>query len=200
MISEKPPAREEIIPLLHMFSSFHPMGKGVEQFLLKNVYRCNAPKGKFLVRNGEVCDCIYFIKKGMLRGFIQEGHREITTWFALENELVAAIRTFVDNMPTKENIQAIEDCEMLAMKITDLDKLYQKFPSFNIVGRKVMEIYYVLAENRAYITRLHDAEKKYELFLQLYAHIANRVQLTYIASFLGITIETLSRVRSKKRA
>jgi len=89
MVHEKPPTREEIIPLLQLFSNFHPMGKGVEQFLLKNVYRCNASKGKFLVRNGEVCDSILFIKKGMLRGFIKEGNREITTWFALENELVA---------------------------------------------------------------------------------------------------------------
>lgn len=134
----------------------------------------------------------------MLRGFIKEGKREVTTWFALENELVAAIRTFTPNVSSKENIQAIEDCDMFAMKIADLDRLYLKYPSFNIVGRKVMELYYVLAENRAFITRMHNAGRKYELFLESYSHIANRVQLTYIASFLGISVETLSRERAKK--
>lgn len=190
-------AKQDLALILQLFNSFHPVGKGIEQYLSKAVYRCELPKGKFLVKNGEVCDSVYFIKKGLLRGFIKENDKEITTWFALENELVAAIATFMQEIPTRENIQAIEDCELLAMKLTDLEKLYLKYPSFNIIGRKVMEMYYVLAENRAYICRLHDAEKKYELFLQHFSHFANRVQLTYVASFLGITIETLSRVRSK---
>jgi CRP-like cAMP-binding protein len=198
MKPEKHPTREDLLPLLQLFNSFHPVGKGIEQHILKTAYACNVAKGKYLIKNGEHCDSVYFIKKGMLRGFIKEGNKEITTWFALENELVAAISMFTSNVLTKENIQAIEDCEMFAMKITDLDKLYLKYPSFNIIGRKVMELYYVLAENRAFLTRLHDAQKKYDLFLQLYSHIANRIQLTYIASFLGVTIETLSRVRAKK--
>lgn len=197
MTNGKRPTREELLPLLYMFNSLHPISKRIEQYLLKVVYRCNISKGKFLLRNGEFCDSVYFIKKGLLRGFIKENNKDITTWFALENELVAAIRTFVTNMPTKENIQALEDCEMFAMKITDLDKLYLKYPSFNVIGRKVMELYYVLAENRTYIIRMHEAEQKYELFLQLYSHIATRIPITHIASFLGITVETLSRVRSK---
>jgi len=188
----------ELIQLLRVFNSIHPVVKGVEQFLQKNIYRCSLVKGKYLVRDGEVCDSIYFINKGLLRGFIREDEKEITTWFALENELVAAISTFAQGHPTREYIQAIEDCELLAMKITDMDRLYARYPSFNIVGRKVMELYYYLAENRAYITRLHDAEKKYELYLRYFSHFANRVQVTYVASFLGMSIETLSRVRAKK--
>lgn len=198
MKPQKHPTKEDLLPLLQLFNSFHPIGKGIERYILKTTYSCGIAKGKYLIRNGEFCDSVYFIKKGMLRGFIKEGKREVTTWFALENELVAAIRTFTPNVAIKENIQAIENCEMFAMKVADLDRLYLKYPSFNIIGRKVMELYYVLAENRAYITRMHNAGKKYELFLELYSHIANRIQLTYIASFLGITIETLSRERAKK--
>lgn len=197
MINGKRPTKEELLPLLQLFNSLHPIGKRIEQYILKTAYRCSLVKGKFLLKNGEHCDSVYFIKKGLLRGFIKENDREITTWFALENELVAAIRTFALNTPAKENIQALEDCEMFAMKVTDLNNLYLKYPSFNIIGRKVMELYYVLAENRTYIIRMHEAEQKYELFLQLYAHIATRIPLTHIASFLGITVETLSRVRSK---
>src|SRR5688572_1688862 len=145
--------KEELLPLLQLFNSIHPIGKRIEEYLLKTVYHCNVSKGKLLLRDGEFCDSIYFIKKGLLRGFIKENNKDITTWFAFENELVAAIRTFVTSMPTKENIQALEDCEMYAIKIKDLDKLYLKYPSFNIIGRKVMELYYVLAENRTYIIR-----------------------------------------------
>jgi len=180
-----------------MLSAIQPLGKGIEQQLLKNVYCCNIPKGKYVLRNGEVCHSIYFIKKGLLRGFIKEKNKEVTTWFTAENELVAAIRSFLLQIATIENIQAVEDCELLAISFSDLNKLYQKYPSFNIIGRKVTEVNYMSADYRAYITRLHDAEEKYKLFLESYSHLANRLQVTHVASFLGITIETLSRIRTK---
>jgi CRP-like cAMP-binding protein len=197
MTPKKRPTKQDLVPILQVFNSFHPIGKGVERFLLKHCYCIDLTKEKYLLRNGEKCDSVYFVKKGLLRGFVKENNKEITTWFALENEMVAALTTFVMQLPAQENIQAIEDCELVALTIADLDRLYIKYPSFNVIGRKVMELYYVLAENRAYICRLHDADRKYELFLQYFSHFANRVKLTYIASFLGITIETLSRVRAK---
>lgn len=194
---ERHPTKEELAPLLQVFNSFHPVGKGVEQYLLKNMYCCSVTKGRLLVKSGERCDSIYFVKKGVLRGFIEEGDKEITTWLTMENEIVAAIGSFLLQTPTPENMQAIEDCELMGIKFTNLDRLYLQHPSFNIVGRKITELYYVYAENRSYITRLHDAQKKYELFLQFYPHFINRIPLKYIASFLGMTIETLSRVRGK---
>jgi len=194
---ERHPTKEEIAPLLQVFNSFHPVGKGVEQYLLKNMYCCSVTKGQLLVKSGERCDSIYFVKKGVLRGFIEENNKEITTWLTMENEIVAAIGSFLLQVPTPENMQAVEDCELMGIKFANLDRLYLQHPSFNIVGRKITELYYVYAENRAYITRLHDAQKKYELFLQFYPHFINRIPLKYIASFLGMTIETLSRVRGK---
>lgn len=191
------PAKEELIPLFQMLNTFHPVGQGVKQHLLKNVYFRNVPKGRYLLQDGEICHSLYFIKKGLLRGFIKENNKEITTWFAIENEMAAAIRSFLLQIATIENIQAVEDCELLAIDFSDLNKMYQKYPSFNIIGRKITEFHYTSADIRAYITRLHDAKKKYALFLESYSHLANRVQLTHVASFLGITIETLSRVRAK---
>ncbi|MVT10018.1 Crp/Fnr family transcriptional regulator [Chitinophaga tropicalis] len=197
MNTKKPAAKEELIPVLQMLNTFHPVGKGIEQNLLKSAYSINIPKGKYLLQSGEISRDIYFIKKGLLRGFILEGNKEITTWFAMENEMAAGIRSFLLQAETVENIQAVEDCELVAISYSDLNKIYQRYPSFNIIGRKITEFHYTSAENRAYITRLHDAEKKYALFLDSYPHLANRVKVTYVASFLGITIETLSRVRGK---
>ncbi|SDF24640.1 Crp/Fnr family transcriptional regulator [Chitinophaga filiformis] len=200
MNTRKQPAKEDLIPLWQLLNSFHPVGKGIEQHLLKSIYCCSIPKGKYLLRNGEISHSLYFIRKGLLRGFIKEENKEITTWFAMENEMASGIRSFLLQIETVENIQAVEDCELLAISFSDLNKIYEKYPSFNITGRKITEFHYTSAENRAYITRLHDAEKKYALFLEFYPQFANRIQLTYVASFLGITIETLSRVRSKTSA
>jgi len=197
---KRPPSKEELLPLLQLFDSFHPVGKGVENYLLKNMYYSHIPKGGYLVRTGEICDSLAFITRGVMRSFIEEDGKEVTTRFGREYELVTTLDSFILHTPTLENIQAVEDCEFVAISSASLNKLYQKYPSFNIIGRKLMESYYIYAEKRAYITRLRDAEKKYELFLQYFSSFANRIQLTYIASFLGITIETLSRVRAKASA
>ena len=86
---------------------------------------------------------------------------------------------------------------MLALTLADLERLYEQHPEFNIVSRKLLQQYYSDAEGRAFIARLTNAETKYKQFLIRYSHFANRIPLTYIASFLGITLETLSRVRRK---
>lgn len=150
-----------------------------------------------------MCEHIYFIKKGSVRGFIKEGDKDITTWITAENELVTSIYGLSKKRPALENMQALEDCEMLTLTLADLENLYLQFPEFNIVTRKLLERYYQDAEGRAFIARLTNAENKYTQFLAKYGHLSNRIPLKYIASFLGMTLETLSRVRkrlSSKRA
>ena len=132
-----------------------------------------------------------------MRGFIKEGKKDITTWITAENEVVSSISTLDSRTPAMENMQAIDNCELLALTYPDFQDLYIKFPEFNIVVRKVLQKYYQDAEGRAFIARLTNAEKKYQLFITRYGHLANRIPLKYIASFLGITLETLSRVRKK---
>jgi CRP-like cAMP-binding protein len=86
---------------------------------------------------------------------------------------------------------------LIALTWGDYQDLFIKFPEFNIVARKILQKYYQDAEGRAFIARLTNAENKYRLFIAKYGHLANRIPLKYIASFLGITLETLSRVRKR---
>lgn len=189
---------EEAYLMIALANSLYPISEGANQFLLKNTYIKSVKKGKMLLKAGEICTNMYFVSKGVLRGFVKEGEREITTWISTDGELVSAISSFILQMPTNENIHAIEDCELISLSHNDLEKMYIKFPSFNITVRKLTEIYYMHAEHRAYIARLKNAEQKYQIFLKQYGHLANRVPVKYIASFLGITLETLSRLRGKK--
>jgi CRP-like cAMP-binding protein len=189
---------EEASPMIALANSLFPLTEGANQFLLKNTYSRNIKKGRLLLKAGEVCTNMYFVRKGVLRGFVKDGEREITTWISTDGELVSAISSFILQKPTNENIHAIEDCELIALSHSDLEIMYAKFPSFNITVRKLTEIYYMHAEHRAYIARLKSADQKYQLFLKQYGHLSNRVPVKYIASFLGITLETLSRLRGKK--
>jgi len=150
-----------------------------------------------ILKAGQVCEYVYFIKKGAVRGFVTEGDKDITTWITAENELVTSIYGLSTRRPALENMQAIEDCEMLTLSYTDIENMYLQYPEFNIVTRKLLERYYQDAEDRAFIARLTNAENKYTQFLARYGHLSNRIPLKFIASFLGMTLETLSRVRKR---
>ena len=99
--------------------------------------------------------------------------------------------------PVKENIQVLDDAELFVMTLEDLRDLYNRFPEFNILVRNLLQKYYADAESRAYIARLTKAENKYRYFLEIHPGLVNRVPLKYIASYLGMTLETLSRIRKK---
>ncbi|HET9826692.1 MAG TPA: Crp/Fnr family transcriptional regulator [Chitinophagaceae bacterium] len=188
---------QDTTPLISALSYFHPLSEGIENYIKQRVFPSSFLKGELLLQAGNICENIYFIRKGAVRGFIKEGDKDITTWITAENEIVSSIYRLYSNQPAAENIQAIEDCEMLTLAVADLEKLYIEFPDFNVVARKLVERYYVDAEERAFIARLTNAEHKYSLFITRYAHLTNRIPLKYIASFLGMTLETLSRVRKR---
>lgn len=185
-------------PLLQLLGSVKPLHKKLAKFIDQQLVPCSISKGKLLLKPGEVCTHIFFIRSGVLRGFVKDGRKDITTWISVENEMVAAISSFVFQEKGIEYIQALEDCELLALAHADLERIYVKFPSFNAIARKIYEQYYADAENRALNTRLKNAELKYDHFLNKHAHLANRIPIKYIASYLGIASETLSRLRSKK--
>ena len=183
--------------MVTILNYFHPVSDGIVKFLKEHAYSVFFSKGELLLEEGQVCEHIYFVRKGVVRGFIREGKKDITTWITAEGEMVSSILSFERKGSSIENMQAIEDSEMLALTLVDLEKLYEQFPEFNIVSRKLLQQYYSDAEGRAFIARLTNAETRYKQFLTRYSHFANRIPLTYIASFLGMTLETLSRVRRK---
>jgi len=183
--------------VINTLNYFYPLSEGIKDYLRKHSFSCSFHKGKLLLKAGEICEHVYFIKKGAVRGFVKDGTKDITTWITAENEVVSSISSLDAREPAQENMQAIENCELLALTYAHFQEIYIKFPEFNILARKLLQKYYQDAERRAFIARVTNAEKKYQLFLIRYGHLANRIPLKYIASFLGITLETLSRVRKR---
>ena len=191
------PRTPDITPLLAIIRQLHPLSPEAETFLKEHVTAAMVRKRKMLLKEGTVCEHVYFVVKGAVRGFVREGHRDITTWITIEDQFVSSIFGLHQRSPAIENIQALENCELLAMTLDNLEILYQQFPESNILARKLFQIYYADAERRAFIARLTKAENKYRHPLLHHQHLSNRIPLKYIASYLGMTLETLSRVRKK---
>ncbi|QEC41553.1 Crp/Fnr family transcriptional regulator [Pseudobacter ginsenosidimutans] len=183
---------------INYLSVFHPVNKSCSDYLKKKAFEVKLKKHELLHKSGEICPYVYFVIKGILRGYIIDNKKNITTWITSENQLVSSIRGFLLQQPTAENIEALEDCHLLALLHSDLENAYEQFVEFNIVGRKINEFYYTFAEDRAFICRLSNATDRYNYFMQNHSHLVNRISLSYIASYLGISIETLSRIRSRQ--
>ncbi len=187
----------DISPLINALSFFHPVSPGIQAFFARHLTNYHFKKKKLLLKAGTRCEYLFFVVKGALRGYIKEGKKEITTWITVENELVTSIPALSHTQPSREFIQAIEDTDVLMMKLTDLEKLYTEHPEFNIIARKLLQLYYSHAEDRAYIARLSKAKHKYRYYLESKQALATRIPLKYIASYLGMTLETLSKIRSQ---
>jgi CRP-like cAMP-binding protein len=184
-------------PFTQFVKTIYPVSTEAQAFINQKSYPGQLNKGELLVTAGSMCSHVYLIRKGILRSFVKEGSKEITTWISSEQELATCITSFGLQQPARENIQALEDCELTALSLEDLQYLYDHFPEANVIGRKVLEKYYRDAEERAFIARLMEATSKYKHFIATKSDLLNRVPLKFIASYLGMTLETLSRIRSK---
>lgn len=176
----------------------YPVSEEAINYINQHSFVKEVERNDFLLKAGEVCQHLYFIRKGVIRAYIKEGKKDITTWITTENEIVTSIRGFDLQQPSLENMQAVEDCDLVGIDHSALQYLYEHYLEMNIVGRKLLEQYYRDAEERAYICRIPNAGKRYEHFLKTKGELANRIPLKYIASYLGMTIETMSRIRGKK--
>ncbi len=154
-------------------------------------------KDEFLVKEGMICRKLYFIEKGSVRGFHYKDGKEVTNWFGFESNLVTSFHSFIDQKPGYEFLQTIEDTIMWSISRETLYQLYDQFPAIERLGRITCEQYYIRLEDRYVNAHFKTATELYQDLLETYPHIIQRVPLGMIASYLGISQETLSRIRSK---
>ncbi|RZJ91023.1 MAG: Crp/Fnr family transcriptional regulator [Chryseobacterium sp.] len=188
-----------ISPLIAVFKSFHTLSPEIEQIINEQTFPVAFAKGKHLASPLKRNRYIFLIIKGAVHGYIKAGNQKITTWIAAEAELAGSIRNLWKEVDSDEYIESIEPVLAIAVPHSMSRYLYDHFSIANYVGRKMTEIYYQGASERAFIARLPIAAKRYQRFLVSYHHLLERVPLKYIASFLAMRLETLSRIRSAAR-
>lgn len=198
-LSEKDRWRKynNVSPVVDVFKKIHSLNPDIEERINQYTFPVFFKKNKFIISPVDKNEYLFLIVKGVVRGFIKDEKTEITTWISKENEVVGTIRNLWLAGESEEYLQALEDVELIAIPHSLSEYLYENYTEANIVGRKMMELYYRSAEERAYLCRISSAEKRYKRFLVSFPDLINRVSLKYIASFLAIRLETLSRIRAK---
>ena len=184
--------------VLNYFSSLSPITPGFIQEIEKNLQPILVKKNKYILSPIDNNDDVFFVVSGLVRGFIKDDGKEITTWISLGNEFIGAIQHPDENIqPSIEYLQALENSELVPMPRTFINKLYSSHQETNVIGRKILALQYHAASERSILARIPSAERRYEKFLELNSFDVSKVPLRCIASYLGMRLETLSRIRSR---
>lgn len=184
--------------LFAVFNHIYPLSDELKSAITRHAKVVHVARKTVLLEAGSPSDKIYFIIKGAARVYyLDEDGVETTSWFLFENELLISVYSFFKGVPSFEYLETIEDCKFIVLKRETLDWLYEHFLEFNFIGRKLTESYYVRNEEQANSLRKLDAKARYKELLHTSPQLINRVPLGYIASYLGISQETLSRIRKK---
>jgi len=164
-----------------------------DAFVLKKL-----SKNDFFLKEGEICNCIGFVNSGILVYFrTNENGDEITTDFAFEGDWVTNNQSRLKNTPSKINIRAIEDTEMVVIKQHDLNRLYLQTPKIERLGRILMEQAYIKMVEQTIELQVLSAKQRYENLLKHHPEIFQKVQQYHIANYLGIAPKSLSRIRKE---
>jgi CRP/FNR family transcriptional regulator, cyclic AMP receptor protein len=151
-----------------------------------------------LLHEGEICNFEAFINKGCIRTYyINENGDEVTLQFAIEDWWVSDIASFHDHTPSNMFIETLEDCELLLLSPATKEKLLSAVPAFERMFRLLVQRNLSALQNRLFKTIATSAQEKYLDFITRYPTIPQRVPQHYIASYLGISPEFLSKVRTR---
>lgn len=184
--------------LLKLLQSIYPLSPDLVEHISKVLKTKEIAKKDFLLKAGHVSRNIYFIEKGLLRCFYYLRQQEISAWFMKEGDFVISVNSFFNQKPSKETIQALEDCELYYISYADLQYIYRTFMEFNFVGRVLTEKYYTLSEERLEFMRAQKAKVRYEYMLNNYPDLIQRIPDKFMASYLGITAIRLCNIRGMK--
>ena len=184
-------ANEDILEFLN---GLYPLSDDIRQRLLLILKQEDFKKKTHLLKEGQISNHVYFIVKGLLRVYYLKEEVEVCSGLLCEGGVVISVKSFFDRVRSDEYIQALEDLTVYYISHDELEALYRDFPEFNIVGRRLITAYYVKSEERNFLLRRQTAQEKIDYFKEHFDHLVPRVPRKDIASYLGVTLETLSRL------
>ncbi|MGM9476928.1 Crp/Fnr family transcriptional regulator [Pedobacter sp. GSP4] len=194
-----PKSSSFVAPLIRFFEQYHTVSDQLIAEYEKHCTLIRVKKNKHIVSPIDSNAALYFVNSGIVRGFIKDGTKDITTWFSFGNNIVGAIR-HPDHRAfhSVEYLQALEDCELIRIPYTLIDFVYANYEEANIIGRKLLALHYYAASERSILARIPNALRRYRRLEESKKIDLNKIPLRYLASYLGMRLETLSRIRSKE--
>ncbi|PCJ67273.1 MAG: hypothetical protein COA58_02855 [Bacteroidetes bacterium] len=154
-------------------------------------------KGDFLLREGQICKGVYFVILGSARAYLSIDGREVNTSFYFEESFISDFESLTNDLPSKKSIQVMENTNVIFIPKIKLLALYEESTSFQTLGRKILEQVVILEQQYSSLFTIFLPKERYEHVLENHPNLIQRVPLQFLASYLGVARETLSRIRKR---
>lgn len=184
---------------VNFLHKIHPLTSNAEEAILSLCSLVQIAKNQNLQNIGQKCRTIYFVKEGLARIFYLKDGIEVTEYFAFENDLIIRAESLFRDKPSTKAIQALENTVFIGIPSEALFSLFDQYPDIERLFRKIIEQAYVQTVIRMEALQFHTAEERYAQLLQDKPSLIQRISLKHIASYLGITQVSLSRIRAALR-
>ena len=189
--------QSQMLPLLSYLEQLYPLSKEFIKHYEKDCSHFTIKKNKFILSPADTNNSTFFLLKGVVRGFIKDDKKDISTWFGFEHQFIEAAQNPKEKLNyATEYIQAIEDCELIRIPNKLTNFLYAAYPEAGIIARKLFAVQYYAASERSILARIPTALGRYLRLAQSGMNIS-RIPQRYLASYLGIRLETLSRIKNR---
>lgn len=183
--------------IINNIKSFVELSKNDEDAFAKILEIKKYAKKEFILKEGEICDKIFFINSGCTRDFFNIDGEEKTVQFFFGDSWFTDYGSFLTEQPTIENLQALEPCEVVCFKKSDLYQLYATNPVFEKVGRVMAENAFMRLMNLTTMRTNQEPEERYLNLIKQRPEVVERIPQHYIASYLGLQPQSLSRIRKR---
>jgi signal-transduction protein with cAMP-binding, CBS, and nucleotidyltransferase domain len=181
--------------LIDVINSFQKLDRETEAAIQRFFIVEKFEKNELIIEEGKICKKVYFIKSGAIRRFCFENEEEVTKWIYTDNQFVTSMSSFFEQRPSFEIFQACEETIVYSLSYSD-EQLLLEYPLFLKFHLKQLRHYLSKINEFHHLFRVMTAEKKYLFLLESFPQIIQKAKLKYIASLIGVSQETLSRIRS----
>jgi len=179
-----------------IFDKVYPLSESSRLILRSHITELSFPKNHILISSEKIEKNLYFIKKGIARTYVFNDGDETTFSFGKEGDTIISFKSYITGEKGYENVELLEDCVVYKLKTQDLRNLYNENVEIANWGLRFAENELLKAEDRLLTRQFGNATDRYIVLLKNYPNLLQRVQLGYIASYLGITQVSLSRIRA----
>ncbi|MEM8810168.1 MAG: Crp/Fnr family transcriptional regulator [Cyanobacteria bacterium P01_G01_bin.38] len=185
--------------LLQQLNQLVPLNPQQQRELCRAVRSETLPKGSILLSQGEIANELYFVAAGIIRSFCHLNEKEVTRWFGTEGSFCTSYFSFTYRQPSEDSLVLVTDCELLSISCEGLQTLFRTDSAWVDLSRRLLEHYYTHLLERVMSFQTQSTAERYNSFLQEHPGIADQIALGHLASYLGMTQETLSRLRARRK-
>lgn len=182
---------------LGIFDKFPFLSDSAKTGFLSNMEEVKFEKGELLEQKGKVSEYLYYFLTGSARSYYSRENRDITVSFTLDGEFVTAMHSFITRKPSYENIETLEKSIAYRISHDTLLNMFENHPETERAYRMILEEYYIVLEEQQIFAKFKSARERYLELMEYRPKVIQKASVGHIASYLDMSIETLSRIRAK---